>query len=80
FARGAFVALSCAGRQALTLYIAHIYLGMGVLEALGLLGNQTADTALIASLVFALCALLYCLLWQRFYSHGPLEALLRKMV
>ncbi len=66
-----------AGRQTLTLYIAHILMGMGTLEALGMLENQTAEVALIASLVFSLCATLYALLWSRFFRRGPVEALMR---
>lgn len=39
--------------------------------------NQTAETVLIASLVFCLCATLYALLWSHFFRRGPVEALMR---
>lgn len=70
---------SPAGRQTLTLYIAHILIGMGVLSALDMLGNQTAATALIASLIFCLLATLYALLWKRRFKRGPIEQLMRSL-
>lgn len=68
-----------AGRQTLTLYIAHIIIGMGTLEALGMLGNQTAETALVIAIVFCALALLYARVWSQFFSHGPIEMILRRL-
>lgn len=66
-----------AGRQTLTLYIAHIYLGMGSLEALGLLGNQTLESALLASLIFFVVSVVFAWLWNKRFKHGPVEILMR---
>lgn len=71
--------LAPAGRQSLTLYIAHILLGMGTLDALGLLGEQTAAHALFAALLFCLLAVIYALLWTRYFKRGPAEMLMRKL-
>ncbi|APG48967.1 DUF418 domain-containing protein [Phaeobacter porticola] len=68
-----------AGRQTLTLYIAHILIGMGTLEELGLLGGQTAATALLAALIFCAFATVYALLWSRWAKHGPIEMAMRKI-
>lgn len=68
-----------AGRQTLTLYIAHIVVGMGTLEALGMLGNQTISTSFIASVLFCVIAIIYALIWARFFKRGPIEALMRKV-
>ncbi|MCH9693449.1 MAG: heparan-alpha-glucosaminide N-acetyltransferase domain-containing protein [Gammaproteobacteria bacterium] len=68
-----------AGRQTLTLYVAHILIGMGTLEALGMLENQTASTAVAAALVFCLLAALYALVYAKFFKRGPLEAAMRKI-
>ncbi|MDF1624748.1 MAG: DUF418 domain-containing protein [Parvibaculaceae bacterium] len=68
-----------AGRQTLTLYIAHILLGMGTLEELGLLGNQSIENALLAAFLFCLAATLYALLWARHFKAGPIETLMRKL-
>ncbi len=76
---GLLVLVSPAGRQTLTLYIAHIVIGMGTLEALGMLGNQSAEAALIASFVFCTTAVIYAQLWARLFKRGPIEALMRRL-
>ncbi len=68
-----------AGRQTLTLYIAHILIGMGVLEGLGMLGEQNLSTAVMAALLFCLIATVYALLWSRYFKRGPIEAIMRKV-
>lgn len=70
--------LSPAGRQTLTLYIAHIVIGMGVLETAGLIGGQTPQKALFASLLYCLLATVFSLAWSQFFKRGPLEALMRR--
>tara|TARA_B100001778_G_C18518907_1_gene597837 strand:+ start:92 stop:1174 length:1083 start_codon:yes stop_codon:yes gene_type:complete len=66
-----------AGRQTLTLYIAHILIGMGVLEAFGMLENQTIGAAFISALIFSLLATIYAFVWMRFFKQGPIEILMR---
>jgi len=68
-----------AGRQTLTLYIAHILVGMGTLEALGMLGGQTVAQAVGTSLLFCLAATVYALIWARWFKRGPIEAMMRKL-
>jgi len=68
-----------AGRQTLTLYIAHIFIGMGTLEAMGMLGGQSLQTAFIAALVFSAISLLYSFAWSKYFKRGPAEALMRKI-
>lgn len=68
-----------AGRQTLTLYIAHILIGMGTLEALGMLGGQSMSAALVAALLFCLFAVVYAFFWSRFFKRGPIEAAMRKI-
>lgn len=67
-----------AGRQTLTLYVAHIVLGMGTLEALGMLGGQSLAQSVTASVVFCVFATLYAWVWARWFKRGPIEALMRK--
>ena len=74
---GIVAAVTPAGRQTLTLYIAHILIGMGVLEAMGLLGGQSRAAAVLASLLFCAVATIYALIWKRFFRRGPIEALMR---
>ncbi|PHR60774.1 MAG: transporter [Robiginitomaculum sp.] len=70
---------TCAGRQTLTLYIAHIYIGMGVLEGLGLMGGQSGILALLASGAFCVIASVYAFVWTKYFKRGPLEMLMRKL-
>ncbi|MCT4555498.1 MAG: DUF418 domain-containing protein [Pelagimonas sp.] len=71
---------AATGRQSLTLYIAHILLGMGALEALGLLGGTLSSMgAFYAALIFCALSLIYATLWQRVARRGPLEAMMRKL-
>ncbi|MCV6585440.1 MAG: DUF418 domain-containing protein [Marinibacterium sp.] len=74
---GVLAIVTPAGRQTLTLYVAHILIGMGVLEALGLDGGQTAAAALRAALIFCGLAVVYAWLWARLFKRGPVEALMR---
>lgn len=68
-----------AGRQTLTLYIAHILIGMWILEAMGMMGNQTIDMAVAASFIFCAASVLYAYLWRYAFKRGPIEALMRKV-
>ena len=68
-----------AGRQTLSLYIAHILVGMGILEALGMLGGQSITVAVIAAVLFCTVATIYALLWARWFRRGPIEALMRTL-
>ncbi len=70
---------TAAGRQTLTLYLAHILIGMGTLEILGMTQNQTPAQSLQASLLFCALAALYAWLWSRFFKRGPVEALMRRL-
>lgn len=71
--------VSPAGRQTLTLYIAHIFIGMSVLDWLGMLGGQPISVALIAATIFCTAAAIYAFLWSKFFKRGPIEALMRRV-
>lgn len=68
-----------AGRHTLTLYIAHIVIGMGILETIGMVGGQTSQQALRAALLFCLVATVFSLGWSRVFRRGPLESLMRRL-
>jgi len=68
-----------AGRQTLTLYIAHILIGMGALEALGMLGGQSLQNAVIASLLLCTLATFYAYWWSKLFKRGPIEATMRRI-
>ena len=66
------------GQLALTLYIAHVIVGMGMLDALGRLEDQSMEFALGSALVFCALAVVFSTCWRRQFDRGPLEWLLRR--
>ena len=66
------------GKLSLTLYVAHVILGMGMLEYLGLLVNQTIDFSLFSALIFCVCGIIFSVIWLKYFKAGPLEWLFRK--
>jgi uncharacterized membrane protein YeiB len=70
--------LAAPGRQALTLYVLHILLGMTTIQAMGWQG-PALDPRLVfrGSLAFCLLAALYARVWARFAARGPLETAMR---
>ncbi|RLE25383.1 MAG: hypothetical protein DRJ50_03060, partial [Actinobacteria bacterium] len=71
--------LVSTGQLALTIYLAHIFVGMGVLEAVGRLDNQTLDWALITSVIFSTSAIVFSWIWLRHFKRGPLERVMRRV-
>lgn len=67
------------GRQTLTLYIAHILLGMGILEGLGYLESGELQVAMVAAVVFCLASVVYAWVWSIWFKRGPLEWLMRRV-
>jgi len=75
---GILKVLTPAGRQTLTLYIAHILVGMGALDAFGMIENpQNITTIMMAASIFTLAAVLYAYLWRKRFKRGPVETLMR---
>lgn len=75
---GILAMFSKTGRQTLTLYIAHIFIGMGLLQALDKIENQSSNAALVAAIIFCAASLIYTSMWSKYFKHGPLEMLMRK--
>ncbi|MDJ0841279.1 MAG: DUF418 domain-containing protein [Acidobacteriota bacterium] len=71
--------LIATGQLALTLYVAHVLIGMGIMEELGMLGGQPLSTALLASAVFCIGGLLFSWIWRARFKRGPLEWAMRKL-
>lgn len=68
-----------AGRMTLTLYIAHIFIGMGVLDAMGWLTGQGLVQVAVAATTYCLLAITCAFVWTKFFEHGPLEWLMRRL-
>lgn len=71
--------LVSTGQLALTTYVAHVLVGMGILEAMGRLEDQTLGWAVSTGIVFSIAAIIYSWLWRRRFARGPLEALMRRI-
>ena len=66
------------GQQTLTLYFAHILIGMGIVEALGLVEKTSTTIALWAAIEFVAASILFTYLWRKNFKRGPIEALMRR--
>lgn len=66
------------GQMALTLYVAHVLIGMGGLEAAGLLGGQSLAFSVLAALAFCAGSVAFATFWRAKYRHGPVEWFMRK--
>ena len=75
-------AFNSTGQLALTFYVAHVVIGMGLAEKIGIheLGHYPVEFALIYALVFSLFCILFAVVWKKYKTSGPLEWLLRKVV
>lgn len=71
--------LVATGRLALTLYVAHVLLGLGTLEAAGLLEGQSLAFSVGCAGAFFVLAVGASSLWLRRFQRGPLEAALRAL-
>ncbi len=67
------------GQLALTLYVAHVLVGMAILEVMGRLENQTLPFALLAASVFCATSVVFASAWRGRFKRGPLEAIMRAL-
>lgn len=74
-------ALSNTGRLALTFYVAHVVLGMGIVEAInpGKMGTYPIEFSVLYALGFSLLCVLFAVVWNTYYKSGPLEWVMRKV-
>lgn len=71
--------LVSTGQLALSIYLGHVLVGMGILDTIGRLENQSLPWAVITSLVFSVAAVAFSWAWRRRFHRGPLEALMRRL-
>jgi uncharacterized membrane protein YeiB len=80
FSRSSMVnVLVSTGQLALTLYVAHIIVGMGVLEVFGCLENQSLAFAVLNALLFIIFSVVFSVFWCKRATRGPLEYVMRWM-
>lgn len=71
--------LTPTGQLALTHYVAHVLLGLLPMWALGMLQNSSGRTVVLASLAFFTSAVVFSVIWRRYFKRGPLEWVMRKL-
>ena len=71
--------LAATGQLALTLYVAHVLIGMGALELGGMLEDRSLAFAVGSALLFCAASVVFSALWRGRFRRGPLELVMRRM-
>ena len=76
------VLLKNTGQLALTFYVAHVVLGMGVIEAISpsKMGTYSIQFSVGYALIFSLLCIVFANLWLKFKHYGPLEGIMKMIV
>jgi uncharacterized membrane protein YeiB len=74
-------ALNKTGQLALTFYVAHVIIGMGIVEIINpsKMGEYSVEFSVIYALAFSLCCILSAVVWRKYKKYGPLEWIMRKV-
>lgn len=67
------------GQMALSHYLGHVLVGLGLLEVLGYLENQTLIFSIVYSVLIFLMMILFSNQWSKRVGRGPLESIMRKL-
>lgn len=80
FAEHRWVDWMCrTGRMSLTFYVAHVLIGMGFLQSIGMLEKQSIYFAFTHAILFNLGSVFFAVWWSNKYTMGPLEWSFRKL-
>ena len=74
-------ALNKTGELALTFYVAHVIIGMGIIETINpsKMGEYSIEFSMIYALGFSLICILFAVVWKKHKESGPLEWIMRKL-
>lgn len=74
-------ALNKTGQLALTFYVAHVIIGMGIVEILNPLkiGKYSIEFSVIYAFGFSSICVLFAVFWRKYKKSGPLEWMMRKL-
>lgn len=69
------------GQLALTFYVAHVIIGMGIIEVINpsKMGNYSVEFSVTYALVFSLFCIVFAVIWRKYKKSGPLEWIMRKI-
>jgi uncharacterized membrane protein YeiB len=76
------LALNKTGQLALTFYVAHVIIGMGILEAINpeKMRNYPIEFSVGYALVFSLVCVLFATFWLKNRENGPIEWIMKKII
>lgn len=76
------LALTKTGQLALTFYVAHVIIGMGVIEAIKpeKMGNYSIEFSVGYALMFSLLCVWFATFWLKSRKNGPIEWLMKKII
>jgi len=74
-------ALNKTGQLALTFYVAHVIIGMGIMEAIypNQMGKLSLEFSFVYALIFSVLCIIFAIIWTRYKKSGPLEWIMRKV-
>lgn len=74
-------ALTKTGQLALTFYVAHVVLGMGLIEVISdiKLGEHSLNFSIFYGLLFSFGCIVFAIIWTKYKKSGPLEWIMRKI-
>jgi uncharacterized protein len=74
-------ALKKTGQLALTFYVAHVIIGMGIIEAInpGKMGSYSIEFSVLYAAAFSLICIVFAIVWRKSKTSGPLEWIMRKI-
>ncbi len=75
------IALNKTGQLALTFYVAHVIIGMGIVEVMNphKMGNYSIGFSVLYGLFFSFLCIVFAIIWTKYIKTGPLEWVMRKM-
>jgi uncharacterized membrane protein YeiB len=76
------LALNKTGQLALTFYVAHVIIGMGIIEAINpeKMGKYSIEFSVGYALVFSLFCVLFATFWLKYRENGPVEWMMKKII
>lgn len=74
-------ALQSTGQLALTFYVAHIVIGVGLMEVVSStsLGSFSITFSVVYAIIFSAVCIVFATIWMHYKKIGPLEWILRKL-
>jgi uncharacterized membrane protein YeiB len=69
------------GQLALTFYLAHVIIGMGIIDEINpsKMGKYSIDFTLPYALFFGVLCVSFAVIWTKYRKSGPLEWIMRKL-